>query len=380
MTGLGRRYLPHLWLLLPLTVLATPNTASAQQQPWATDPGRPPVAQPKPAPAPAPKAQPKAATPATPPPAQPKAAKEDGAAPRQATDAQLRARVEQLEEQLADMQVTIGTLESLGKSSGAAPPPGAAPGRVPAVGGGGVEQARVDSLETQIRALTAQMEQLSEQMRQLANQRRGDASGLQLPTREAAVAGPRSDVPLGRGPGAPQGEPQPGAPGFGSTIVRPGDEASERDPIGRLIDPSAPRTASTQPLPPGAAQAGSPKELYETAYGYLLQQDYGAAEVAFDEFLRRHPSDRLAADAQYWLGETLYVQRRFKPAGQAFLRVIEQHKSSAKVPNSILKLALALEQLGQKDCALFAELETRHPNAPADVKSKARALKQRTGC
>jgi tol-pal system protein YbgF len=96
--------------------------------------------------------------------------------------------------------------------------------------------------------------------------------------------------------------------------------------------------------------------------------------------LRRFPQDRLAPDAQYWLGESLYFQRRFKPAGQAFLKVIEQHKGSDKVPNSLLKLAMSLEQLGQKDCGIFAELEQRQPNAPADVKAKARTLKQRQGC
>lgn len=170
--------------------------------------------------------------------------------------------------------------------------------------------------------------------------------------------------------------------GFGATTVNPSER--ETDPIGRLIttEPpaAAPPSAPSAPLPPAAAAAGNPKELYETAYGYLLQQDYGAAEVAFEEFLRRYGSDRLAADAQYWLGEALYVQRRYKPAGQAFLRVIEKYQASAKVPNSILKLAMSLEQLGQKDCALFTELETRHPTATADVKSKARSLKQRVGC
>lgn len=376
MNVLGCRNLPRVCLLLPLAVVFAISPASAQQAPWATDPARPqpPPAQAKPAP------PPKATSPQAQRPAVP-GKDESVPAARPASEAQLRQRVEQLEEQLADMQVTIGTLESLGKSSGGPPPSqGAAPGRAPLGSGGGVDQARVDSLETQIRALTAQMEQLSEQMRQLANQRRSDATGLQQPTREAAVAGPRTDVPPYRGPGGAPADPGAMAPGFGSTVVRPGVETREGDPIGRLIDPETPRTASSQPLPPAASQAGSPKELYETAYGYLLQQDYGAAEVAFEEFLRRHPGDRLAADAQYWLGETLYVQRRFKPAGQAFLRVIEQHKTSAKVPNSILKLALALEQLGQKDCALFTELETRHPNAAADVKSKARALKQRIGC
>ncbi len=148
-----------------------------------------------------------------------------------------------------------------------------------------------------------------------------------------------------------------------------------------MLGTEAPQPASATPaLPPSAAGAGNPRELYETAYGYLLQQDYGAAEAAFDEFMRRYPNDRLAADAQYWLGELLYVQRRYKPAGQAFLAVIEKHKTSAKVPHSLLKLAQALQQLGQKDCGIFAELDNRHPNAPADVRVKARALKQRQGC
>ncbi len=268
-------------------------------------------------------------------------------------DAQLKGRVEHLEEQLADMQVVVGTLESLGRGGSATA--GARAGSVPT--SGGVDQARVDSLETQIRALTAQLEQLSAQVRQISGNRRTDAGSLQPP---------------------PASSPLPTSGGFGSTTVT---QSEKPDPIGRILGTEAPQPVSSSPaLPPSAAGAGNPRDLYETAYGYLLQQDYGAAEAAFDEFMRRYPSDRLAADAQYWLGEALYVQRRYKPAGQAFLAVIEKHKTSAKVPNSLLKLAQSLEQLGQKDCGIFAELDSRHPNAPADVRVKARALKQRQGC
>ena len=363
-----------LGLALPLAAILMAAPVSAQQAPWATDPGRPTAP---------PKAPNKAAAPPTAPAARPapKDAKEETAPARPVGEAQLRVRVEQLEEQLADMQVTIGTLESLGKT-----PAGGGGGPVVRAGapapGGGVDQARIDSLETQIRALTAQVEQLSEQLRQV-NNRRGEAPALAPPpSRESALPTPRPDAGGFRQPGGlPPADPAraPG-PGFGAVTVTP-PGGVERDPIGRILEPETkvPGAPAT-PLPPTAAQAGTPKELYETAYGYLLQQDYGAAEVAFEEFLRRYPSDRLTPDAQYWLGETLYVQRRFKPAGQAFLRVVEKHQASNKVPNSLLKLALSLEQLGEKDCGLITELETRHPNAPADVKTKARALKQRIGC
>lgn len=275
-------------------------------------------------------------------------------------DGQLRGRVEQIEERLADMQVVVGTLESLGRGGSAGAP---TPGGFAASSGGGVDQARIDSLETQIRALAAQLEQLSGQVRQISGQRRGD------------VAPPGAAAPYAAPPTF--GQTQPAAGGFGSTTVT---QQGGGDEIGRVLSSSAAQPASSASGLPPSVNSGNPRELYETAYGYLLQQDYGAAEAAFDEFLRRFPQDRLAADAQYWLGESLYVQRRYKQAGQAFLVVIEKHNASAKVPNSLLKLAQSLDQLGQKDCGIYSEIENRYPNAPADVRVKARALKQRQGC
>lgn len=303
----------------------------------------------------------------SPPPAARPPAKEE-ATHNRGGDAQFRQRIEQLEEQLVDMQVALGTLESLARSPSAAGTASSAPrsGQI-----GDIDQARIDSLETQIRALANQLEQLAEQVRQIAG-RRTDAGGAAgtLASRDT----PRPEIGGARqGDAADAGRVPPGS--FGSTTVTPG---SERDPIGRMISSQPERSA-----PGGGAAApsgGNPKELYETAYGYLLQQDYGAAEVAFEEFLRLFPQDRLAADAQYWLGESLYVQRRYKPAAQAFLKVVQSFQGSSKVPGSLLKLAMTLEQLGQKDCALFSELDSRHPNASADIKSKAKVVRQRVGC
>ncbi|MFN3743499.1 MAG: tol-pal system protein YbgF [Hyphomicrobiaceae bacterium] len=286
---------------------------------------------------------------------QPKAAAKAAPAGTPASDAQLRQRVEQLEEQLVEMQVLVGTLESLARG-------GAAPARAGSSSGAS-EAARIDALETQVRAMTLQIEELSRQLRQRQGGRGDEAPP---PVREGALP------PFGS-------QSQAGAPsaaqGFGSVIVTP----QSGDRIGQMIS-AAPGLVEGSRLPPAVHNAGSAKELYETAYGYLLQQDYAAAEAAFEEFLNRYPSDHLTADAQYWLGETLFVQRRYKPAGQAFLRVVQNHRQSTKAPNSLLMLAMTLEQLGQKDCALFTELETKHPNAPQEIKARARVVKQRVGC
>ena len=298
---------------------------------------------PPPAAAPRPQAAPKAAAPK----------REPSGAP--ASESQLRQRVEQLEEQLVDMQVLVGTLESLARSGGGA---SSAPRSGSGPMSGASEGARIDALETQVRAMTLQIEQLSQQLRQ--------------------QSGRRDEGPYERGGAVmpPPGPPQSAPTGFGSVTVTP---QGGRDPIGQIIS-STPRGGDGGQLPPTVSDANSPKELYETAHGYLLQRDYAAAEASFEEFLRRYPNDALAADAQYWMGEALYTQGRFKPAGQAFLRVVQQHRQSPKASNSLLMLAMSLEQLGQKDCALFTELETRHPNAPAEVRNRARTVKQRVGC
>src|SRR5262249_59832840 len=87
-----------------------------------------------------------------------------------ASDSALRQRVEQLEEQLVDMQVAVGTLESLAR--GTAAPAAAGGGRQgagPAGAVGAADAGRLDSIETQIRALAAQLEHVQEQVRALSS-------------------------------------------------------------------------------------------------------------------------------------------------------------------------------------------------------------------
>jgi tol-pal system protein YbgF len=275
---------------------------------------------------------------------------------------QLRQRIDQLEEQVLDMQVVFGTLESLARSG-----VGNAPARAGAtpVGLGGSEAARIDALETQIRALTAQLEQLSEQVRALESRRPG-AGG--------AVAGPPLAQPRDVAP--PAGAVGPVAAGFGATIIAPaGSEA------GTASEETAGSRGAVEFASQGP-EAANPKQAYETAYGYLLQQNYQAAEGAFEDFLRRFPNDPLAGNAQFWLGESLFVRGQYKAAASAFLKGYQTYGKSAKAPDSLLKLAMSLDRLGQKEaaCSSFAELSAKFPNAPAHVKSRAQSERQRAGC
>src|SRR5690606_35269914 len=82
-------------------------------------------------------------------------------------DAGLQQRVQQLEEQLVDMQVLVGTLESLAR--GAPAPSGGQPAESSALSVS--DAGRLDVLETQIRALAAQLENLQGEVRGLKEHR-----------------------------------------------------------------------------------------------------------------------------------------------------------------------------------------------------------------
>ena len=295
-----------------------------------------------------------------------------------AADSGLQTRVQSLEEQLVDMQVVVGTLETLAKSGGSAPAPFPA-----STAGGDGDAARIESLETQIRALTAQVQQLSDQVRSLGGTpRRSD-----IPPSSATASAADGTYPQ-----AHDGEP---SPGFGSTTVAAGEDAiggllssdSAHSPnsapaAGNPAAEAPPASVATAALAPASESSNDPKQLYEQAYGYLLQRDYGAAETSFTEFLKKFPNDSLSGNAQYWLGETHFVRGQYKAAASAFLKGYQTYAQGAKAPDSLLKLAMSLDRLGQKDaaCSSFAELATKFPTAPKSVKTRAQSERQRVGC
>lgn len=350
-------------VVLLLAVTLAPLTPAAQQQLPAARPQAPATKGPLPA-------------------------AKDAAAP---SDSGLRQRVEQLEEQLMDMQVMVGTLESLAKGT----PTGSAPSMRGGAGAAldAAEAGRLDGLETQIRALAAQLEQLQDQVRAL-----GGRSGSLSPTLGPST-GPATSVAGGE-PAAPAKGPRQAmagatqtdqGSGFGSlTVSQDGaDAGAQKDEINRLLTneggPGGPAgTGGTHVagLQQGGDADSDPKKQYSTAYGYLIQRDYGAAEAAFEEFLRQNPNHPLAGNALYWMGESLYVRGQYRAAASAFLKGYQQYARSEKAPESLLKLAMSLQRLGQKDaaCSSFNELNTKFPNAPARVKSTAQSERQRVGC
>ena len=97
-------------------------------------------------------------------------------------------------------------------------------------------------------------------------------------------------------------------------------------------------------LPPG----NSPKDEFDLAYGYLQHKDYGPAADEFATFLRQYPSDRLAPEAQYWLGEALFQSQRYRDAAEAFLAVSTKYETTARAPDALLRLGSRLRRSARR--------------------------------
>jgi tol-pal system protein YbgF len=228
--------------------------------------------------------------------------------------------------------------------------------------------------------------------------RRGDAfdpaQNPAAPGVPRALGSTTASVPLAQGPDAAEEAPI-GAPG-GRAAGAPLDLSIALGGAPAIDPPLAPLGGSPpndQPPPPrnpsgtGAQVAtlppsDSPKDNYDLAYGYLLRKDYALADDGFRAFLRKYPSDRLAPDAQYWLGESLFQRQRFRDAAESFLNVSTKYEATAKAPDALLRLGQSLAALGEKEaaCASLAEVARKYPRAAVGVKQGVEREQKRVRC
>lgn len=112
--------------------------------------------------------------------------------------------------------------------------------------------------------------------------------------------------------------------------------------------PAFPPSAASQPgfQPLLAAPKVAPETLYQTAMKDIEQENYVLAENRFLTFLLQHPDHPLAPNAQYWLGENYYVQKKYEQAIKEFEKVAEKYPKSEKVQAALLKLGFAQIELG----------------------------------
>lgn len=157
--------------------------------------------------------------------------------------------------------------------------------------------------------------------------------------------------------------------------------------------PAASSAATTAPAagnPTAAVDAGASQDLptdnaaalYDAAFQALREQKYDRAEGGFREFMTRYPTDQLAGNAQYWLGETYYVRGNYAEAAKTFAQGYQKYPKSSKAPDNLLKLGLSLSQQNKKQeaCVTFQQLNKQYSNAAAVIKQRADDESRKLNC
>ncbi len=116
-----------------------------------------------------------------------------------------------------------------------------------------------------------------------------------------------------------------------------------------------------------AAPAAEPLALYKSAYDDLRAGRHEAAEKGFRDFVRRYPHHDYADNAQYWLGECFYDQKRYDKAAPEFRAVLARWPTGNKAPDAMLKLGFSLLALGDVDKGgkVLREVPATYPRTEA---------------
>lgn len=124
-----------------------------------------------------------------------------------------------------------------------------------------------------------------------------------------------------------------------------------------------------------AEHPSDPGALYNLARRRLDQGQPAKARDLFQEFLAKHPRDELAANAQYWLGETYFAEKRWNDAVVEFQRVLKDYKQSDKVPEALLKIGSSFQAQGDCTNALlfFEEVQQSHKSSPVAKAAREKA-------
>jgi tol-pal system protein YbgF len=130
------------------------------------------------------------------------------------------------------------------------------------------------------------------------------------------------------------------------------------------------------PVPPPVA-AGNPMDTYNAALRDYQRGNYDLSIEGFEEFLQANPRSELADNAAYWIGESLFSQKKYREAIQQFDSVVNNYPRSEKVPGALLKKGFSYISVGERAQGVVQLQYVLHEHPKSQEASLARQrLKQ----
>jgi len=116
--------------------------------------------------------------------------------------------------------------------------------------------------------------------------------------------------------------------------------------IKKLIE-DIPKLPTFTQLTPGNAE-----QLFAAAYSDYSRGNFDLALSEFRQYVEIYPSSELADNAQYWIGEILYAQKKLPAAVAELEKVAIVNPAGDKTAVALYKRGLVLLEMGKKDDAV----------------------------
>jgi tol-pal system protein YbgF len=125
-------------------------------------------------------------------------------------------------------------------------------------------------------------------------------------------------------------------------------------------------TASGGQMTVPGASAGNPNDTYQAAYRDYQKGNFDLAIEGFRDFLSAAPKSDLADNAAYWVGESLFSQKKYREAIAQFDSVVTNFPRSDKVAGALLKKGYSYISLGEKAQGVvqLQYVVHEHPQSP----------------
>lgn len=141
--------------------------------------------------------------------------------------------------------------------------------------------------------------------------------------------------------------------------------------------------ASATAVPASATTPSDPAAAFAAARALMDGGKFAEASDAFEAYTVAHASRPNVPEANYWLGETLYVRENYGDAAQAYIAALKGWPKSAWAPDALVKLSGSLLRLSQpaEACKTLGEFDRRYAgSAPAPIKARARSTRAEAKC
>jgi tol-pal system protein YbgF len=114
--------------------------------------------------------------------------------------------------------------------------------------------------------------------------------------------------------------------------------------------------------------------LYQNALRDFTSGKYDLSRQEFSEYVKNFPSNDLASNAQFYLGEVAYAQNDFHSAIMQYDLVLSNYSRSFKLASALLKKAMAELELGMKATGTrdLREVVRRFPGSDESRRAQAK--------